>query len=79
LQGVGVGWVLCNELSTQRVRSFVMPLITNLFWVVGYCLTGVIAMYYPDWRTQLLIVNVPFILMFSYFWCVRALSPFTAN
>ena len=50
LTTVGVGWVLCNELATSRMRSFIIPLLGNLTWVTGYCIVGVIAMYFPDWR-----------------------------
>jgi hypothetical protein len=76
VQGISsTGFVLANELSTQRVRTLVVPIVTNLAWVGGYCAVGVIAMLNNKWRTQILIANAPFVFVVAYFWCTTHLQP----
>jgi hypothetical protein len=71
-QGISsTGWILVNELSTQRLRTFLIPVLYNMVWVMGYCMTGVIAMFYDNWRTHILIANVPFVFVIAYFWLVH--------
>ena len=50
------------------MRSLILPLLTNLIWVVGYMLTGLIVLYVPNWRHMLLWANVPFVLGIVYIW-----------
>ncbi len=35
LQGLGSGMILFNELSSQKMREFVLPLVTCVAWVIG--------------------------------------------